>query len=123
VAILLQKTNADWWNVRRANGQDGYVPANYVKEIEPKVMQKKTKKPVVVPVKVMVTKTGYKKEMQTRLKPKKKKKGSSKVRRTPSRQYFCRFPSLIVLYMYIVNYGQNDSCVFWKGNKRWPNCL
>lgn len=37
--FLLSKTNPDWWSVRKANGQDGFVPANYVREIEPKVMQ------------------------------------------------------------------------------------
>ncbi|KAL1131759.1 hypothetical protein AAG570_011372 [Ranatra chinensis] len=39
VMFLLNKTNPDWWSVRKASGQDGFVPANYVKEIEPKVMQ------------------------------------------------------------------------------------
>lgn len=39
VMFLLSKTNPDWWSVRKANGQDGFVPANYVKEIEPKMMQ------------------------------------------------------------------------------------
>ncbi|KAF6212345.1 hypothetical protein GE061_012867 [Apolygus lucorum] len=39
VMFLLNKTNPDWWSVRKANGQDGFVPANYVKEIEPKIMQ------------------------------------------------------------------------------------
>lgn len=37
--FLLSKTNKDWWSVRKANGQDGFVPANYVREIEPKIMQ------------------------------------------------------------------------------------
>jgi spectrin beta len=77
--ILIQKTNNDWWSVRKANGQEGYVPANYMKEINPKVIKKVIKKTVNVPQKVMVTKTGYRKEIR----PIKKKK-SSKVRRTPS---------------------------------------
>jgi spectrin beta len=29
--FLLAKSNKDWWNVRTANGSDGFVPANYVK--------------------------------------------------------------------------------------------
>ena len=29
--FLLAKSNKDWWNVRTANGNDGFVPANYVK--------------------------------------------------------------------------------------------
>ena len=45
---MLNRTNADWWNVRRANGMDGFVPANYVKEIEPKVVQVQVRKPEVV---------------------------------------------------------------------------
>ena len=45
---LLKKTNDDWWNVRKQNGQDGYVPASYVKEIEPKLLQVKKRKPETV---------------------------------------------------------------------------
>jgi len=77
--MLIQKTNNDWWSARRANGQEGYVPANYVKEIEPKVHRKVVKKPVIVPVKVKVQKTGIRKELV-----KKKRTPSSKLRRTPS---------------------------------------
>jgi len=44
----LNKTNNDWWNVRQANGTDGFVPANYVKEIEPKVVQVQARKPETV---------------------------------------------------------------------------
>jgi len=72
---LIQKANNDWWSARRANGQDGYVPANYVKEIEPKIVEKVVKRPVKVPRKVMVEKTGVRKELR------KKKEG---LRRTPS---------------------------------------
>jgi spectrin beta len=28
--LLLNKTNSDWWNVRKADGTDGFVPASYV---------------------------------------------------------------------------------------------
>ncbi|XP_043236847.1 spectrin beta chain, non-erythrocytic 2-like isoform X8 [Amphibalanus amphitrite] len=48
VMFLLNQTNDDWWNVRKASGQDGFVPANYVKEIEPKLVTMKVKKPEVV---------------------------------------------------------------------------
>ena len=75
--ILTQKTNNDWWSIRQSNGTEGYVPANYVKEVEPKVVQKKVKRPVKIPEKVMVKKVGYKKEKQ-------KKKKPPKLRRTPS---------------------------------------
>ena len=88
--LLLQKTNADWWSIRKANGQEGYVPANYIKEIEPKVVKKVVRKPVQVPEKVMVTKTGTRKELVKSKKPKKKRdlKSSSKVRRTPSSEFW-----------------------------------
>lgn len=45
VMFLLNKTNADWWNVRKADGTDGFVPANYVREIEPKVVQVHVRRP------------------------------------------------------------------------------
>ncbi|XP_037069817.1 spectrin beta chain, non-erythrocytic 1-like [Pollicipes pollicipes] len=48
VMFLLSRTNTDWWNVRKANGQDGFVPANYVKEVEPKLVTMKVKKAEVV---------------------------------------------------------------------------
>ena len=37
--ILLNKANNDWWLVRTADGKENFVPANYTKEIEPKVVQ------------------------------------------------------------------------------------
>jgi spectrin beta len=43
--FLLNKTNPDWWNVRKADGTDGFVPANYVREIEPKVVQVQVRRP------------------------------------------------------------------------------
>ena len=79
---MIQKTNNDWWSARRANGQEGYVPANYVKEIEPKIVQKVVKRPVKVPTKVKVEKTGVRRELQ------KKKAG---LRRTPSGLDRCLF--------------------------------
>lgn len=82
---MIQKTNNDWWSVRKANGQEGYVPANYVKEITPKVIKKVIKKTETVPQKVKVTKTGYRKE----LRPVKKK--SHGVRRTPSSEWHNSF--------------------------------
>lgn len=45
VMFLLNKTNPDWWNVRKADGTDGFVPANYVREIEPKVVQVQVRRP------------------------------------------------------------------------------
>ena len=46
--FLLDKTNSDWWNIRKSNGDNGYVPANYVKEVEPKIVSVEVKKPVTV---------------------------------------------------------------------------
>ncbi|XP_064623906.1 spectrin beta chain, non-erythrocytic 2-like isoform X3 [Lineus longissimus] len=82
VMTLLAKTNQDWWNVRKSNGREGFVPANYVKEVEPKVIQRIVKKPVKVPETVKVKKTVYQKEAVPKL-PKKKGKGKG-IRRTPS---------------------------------------
>ena len=44
--FLLAKSNKDWWNVRTASGKDGFVPANYVKEVEPKTVQVEVNKEV-----------------------------------------------------------------------------
>ncbi|GFT80923.1 spectrin beta chain, non-erythrocytic 5 [Nephila pilipes] len=63
IMILLQKTNADWWNVRKSNGIDGFVPANYVSEIEPKVVRKRAQKVVKVPEKRRIKKTVMKKQI------------------------------------------------------------
>ncbi|EDO49575.1 predicted protein [Nematostella vectensis] len=55
VLYLIAKTNKDWWSVRRTKSREaGYVPANYVVEIEPKAVKKVTKKTTMVPEKVMV---------------------------------------------------------------------
>lgn len=34
ILILLNKTNDDWWSIRKMDGAEGFVPANYIKEIE-----------------------------------------------------------------------------------------
>lgn len=54
---LNNKTNGDWWQVKKPDGTDGFVPANYVKEIEPIPLQcvvRRTEK-VKVPTKVKKT--------------------------------------------------------------------
>ncbi|XP_055694009.1 spectrin alpha chain, non-erythrocytic 1 isoform X2 [Lutzomyia longipalpis] len=38
VMILLNKTNNDWWSVRKMDGKEGFVPATYVREIEPRTV-------------------------------------------------------------------------------------
>ncbi|XP_063863705.1 spectrin alpha chain-like isoform X25 [Scylla paramamosain] len=55
--FLLSKTNNDWWNVRKANGEEGFVPANYVRESEPRKINVRVKKEVKVPEKRMVPRT------------------------------------------------------------------
>lgn len=45
VMLLLHKTNQDWWNVRKENGTEGFIPANYVKEIEGKVIPVQIQRP------------------------------------------------------------------------------
>ena len=42
--------------IRRPNGQEGFVPKNYVKEIEPAVIKNVTKKKVMKPEKVKLRK-------------------------------------------------------------------
>ena len=59
VMFLLDKTNQDWWNIRKNNGANGYVPANYVKEIDPKIVSVEVKKPIVVKDVRKVKKTQY----------------------------------------------------------------
>ncbi|CAH1719477.1 unnamed protein product [Chironomus riparius] len=53
--VLLNKTNPDWWSVRKNDGVEGFVPANYVKEIEPQkvpcIVRKMEKVKVVQKVK------------------------------------------------------------------------
>merc|ERR1712168_647402 len=62
VMLLLQKTNNDWWSARQATGQEGYVPATYVREIEPRTISRVVKKPETVMKKALVKKTQYRKE-------------------------------------------------------------
>ncbi|XP_052769142.1 spectrin beta chain, non-erythrocytic 2-like isoform X1 [Mya arenaria] len=80
VMLLVQKTNNDWWQIRKSNGTEGFVPANYVKDHEPKVVQKIVKKPVKIPEKVKVMKTVMKKEV-VKSKP---QRSTSALRRAPS---------------------------------------
>lgn len=48
VFFLLNKTNEDWWHVRKGSGKDGFVPANYVKEIEGKRIPVQVRQPFTV---------------------------------------------------------------------------
>ncbi|XP_044008912.1 spectrin beta chain, non-erythrocytic 5 isoform X1 [Aphidius gifuensis] len=57
IMFIINKTNPDWWNVRKIDGTDGFVPANYVREIEPKVIQVQVKKQEKVRVTQRVKKT------------------------------------------------------------------
>ncbi|XP_037904390.1 spectrin beta chain, non-erythrocytic 1 isoform X3 [Hermetia illucens] len=52
IMLLKGKTNDDWWCVRKESGVEGFVPANYVREIEPR------------PVTCLVPKTEKVKTMQ-----------------------------------------------------------
>ena len=61
--ILVEKTNADWWSIRKSSGDEGFVPANYVKETQPRIVKKKVQKRVKVPEKVKVKKTKTRREM------------------------------------------------------------
>lgn len=48
VMFLLNKSNPDWWCVRKADGTDGFAPANYVVEIEPRIIHMNIRKPEVI---------------------------------------------------------------------------
>lgn len=43
IMFLIAKTNDDWWSVRTNDGQSGFVPKNYVKEVAPKSILIETK--------------------------------------------------------------------------------
>ncbi|KAK2560477.1 Spectrin beta chain [Acropora cervicornis] len=88
VFFLIAKTNKDWWSVRRLTSKEaGYVPANYVKEIEPRTVKKVTKQKVIVPEKVIVKRKVKKKVKVQRQRavqaktPEKKEKTRRPVRR------------------------------------------
>ncbi|XP_066150741.1 spectrin beta chain isoform X4 [Euwallacea fornicatus] len=57
VMFLLNKSNPDWWCVRKADGSDGFAPANYVVEIEPRIIQVNVRKPETVRTVQKVKKT------------------------------------------------------------------
>ena len=56
VLNLLMRSNKDWWSVLRSNGQAGFIPAKYVKEVEPKVVKTVVKVPKKQMVKVVAHK-------------------------------------------------------------------
>ena len=65
---LKEKTNDDWWCVQKsANGSEGFVPANYVKQIEARTSKVLVKKPKTV-----------KEKQRVKQVTKKSKKGSRK---------------------------------------------
>ncbi|QQP56332.1 Spectrin beta chain_ brain 4like, partial [Caligus rogercresseyi] len=47
--FLINKSNNDWWNIRKENGDDGFVPRNYVKEVDPKKVQVEVTKTPATP--------------------------------------------------------------------------
>ena len=62
ILILLQKTNSDWWQIRKSDATEGFVPANYIKEVDPKIVQKVIKRPIRVPETVKVNERLIQKE-------------------------------------------------------------
>ena len=90
---LVQKTNNDWWQIRKQDGTEGFVPANYVKEHEPKIVQKVVQRPVKVAEKVKVKKTVMKKEVV-----KQKAEKPSTLRRAPSSKFI--FNALLHRYSF-----------------------
>uniref|UniRef100_A0A1Y9H0U3 Spectrin beta chain n=2 Tax=Anopheles dirus TaxID=7168 RepID=A0A1Y9H0U3_9DIPT len=63
VMILQNKNNVDWWNIRKLDGTEGFVPANYVKEIEPRPVPCLVRKAEKVKVMQKVKKTILVKEV------------------------------------------------------------
>lgn len=63
VMFLINKTNPDWWSVRKADGNDGFVPANYVREIEPRIIQIQVRRPEKIHTVQKVKKTRMIKQM------------------------------------------------------------
>ncbi|XP_038220979.1 spectrin beta chain, non-erythrocytic 5-like [Zerene cesonia] len=57
VMFLMNKTNPDWWSVRKADRTDGFVPANYVREIEPRLVPVQVRRPEKVRTVQRVKKT------------------------------------------------------------------
>ncbi|XP_052755503.1 spectrin alpha chain, non-erythrocytic 1 isoform X2 [Galleria mellonella] len=57
VMFLINKTNPDWWSVRKADRTDGFVPANYVREIEPRLVPVQVRRPEKVRTVQRVKKT------------------------------------------------------------------
>lgn len=57
VMFLINKTNPDWWSVRKADRTDGFVPANYVREIEPRIVPVQVRRPEKVRTVQRVKKT------------------------------------------------------------------
>ncbi|CAH0730722.1 unnamed protein product, partial [Brenthis ino] len=70
VMFLISKTNPDWWSVRKADRTDGFVPANYVREVEPRVVPVQVRRPEKVKTVQRVRKTVLVKQVvQTRRAP------------------------------------------------------
>lgn len=63
IMFLINKTNPDWWSIRKADGTDGYVPANYVREIEPRIIQIQVRRPEKIRTVQRVKKTKMVKQM------------------------------------------------------------
>lgn len=80
VLFLLNKTNEDWWHVRKGTGKDGFVPANYVREIEGKRVPVQVRQPITVKDVRRVKRTRMVKKIfpVRRSKPAPKPPGSSK---------------------------------------------
>lgn len=61
--ILQNKTNPDWWSVRKLDGTEGFVPANYVREIEPRSVPCPIRKPEKIKTMQKVKKKIFVKEV------------------------------------------------------------
>src|SRR6218665_671118 len=107
VMSLLLKSNNDWWSVLRSNGQAGFIPAKYVREVEPKIVRTVTK----VPKKQMVKVNAQKGTALDNALP------LFQFRRTPSCEYFLTLGDFSISFVlnsishWLSNMGHGGSVV------------
>ncbi len=95
--------------IRRTNGQEGFVPANYVRDIEPAKVKKATKKKEMVSVPVKVVK----KKIEKRKVARASRTGSKSVlgRRSNTRECYIHHTHML----YTDRFLNEEFCLALKG--------